>query len=104
MRAAAVLGRTGPRAVQADGRGGLVPRDSLDHHLVAPAVAEIVLVEDPGVAERDVDQPDVLLVGHRPIDLLVGHADGLAADDVLVEVGVGPAHRDLDDLVEARQA
>ena len=103
--AADVLGRAGPGGLQqpwiGHAWGGLV--DPLDPDTVVPVIAEVVDILD-GLGAGAVEQ---LFQGHllrihgavvEPVR--VGHAPTGIAHPELVEMGVGPAHGCLDDLMQ----
>jgi len=101
--AAAILGRAGPRAGQADGADLLAAvgwGDLFDLDLVLPAVADVVDVDElvtglgRGVAEVD----GVVIADVAPLGVGLGVA--VWADLEHVEVAVGPAHGALEDVVE----
>jgi hypothetical protein len=110
-QAAAVLGRAVASAVQADRRGrGVVPwRHGLEPDDVFPAVAEVIEVAQrvAGIREHFVEA--YLFLGHAGLALLhlIRAQVVLSLGTViprtgaeLVQVTVGPAERDLEDLVD----
>ncbi len=110
-RAAAVLGRAVAPAVQAGRRGrGVVPwRHGLEPDDVFPAVAEVIEVAQrvAGIREHFVEA--YLFLGHAGLALLhliraqvvLGLGTVMPRTGAeLVQVTVGPAERDLEDLVD----
>ena len=78
--------------------------DVLDEEVVLPGVAEVVGVAQPGAgAGGQVLQPGRAFVGGLVPELEVGPGVAAAAGLEGVQVGVLPAERHLDDLVQLRQ-
>jgi hypothetical protein len=105
IRAAGVLRRPAAPAIHAARIPtlGLRRQDALDHDIEAPTVAKVVLI-----GEADADLPDGgLQPGPAFISYVAledfGKAVEALADVKLVEVGIFPAHDDLEDLVELRE-
>jgi hypothetical protein len=72
---------------------------------VAPAVDEVVLVEEPlSDAQAEVGKLDLMRVVAEPQTARVGHAVFPAVDDEAVQVLVAPAQGDLEGGVEVGEA
>ncbi len=95
---AAVVRRAGALAGEADGiaRACLRGQHFLHVDLVFPAVTEVVFVHQRVARGGDTVEAHVALA----LGLRIAHAVGIVADEELVHVGVGPAHRRLDYPVE----
>ena len=74
---------------------------------MAPAVAEVILVDEAAAAADDLPEFDVL-AGQDPfverVVVVVAHADAMVADLELVQVRILPAHRGLDHVVQRLEA
>ena len=106
VNAAAVFRRTRHAPIQARWRGNIVfgVEDLLDPNLVHPAVPEVVLVADaPSNARRNLKQRDPPIAHHASIDFRINDTKPPALRVELMEVRVGPSHRDLQDAVKSEQ-
>ena len=79
--------------------------DLFDQQLVRPTVAKVVLVEERApLLPRDPAQLELGFVAHCEIVIVgIGRTKVRSTDDELVHVRIGPAHDDLDDVVQPVQ-
>src|SRR5260370_14878600 len=105
IHAAAIFGRTRPRAIQTPRNGiadGIAGKLVLDVDPVFRRVAEVVLVHTRcSFARKDLIQSDAAVVDGSRRELVVGVREPKTGHDELVQMGVGPTHHDLQDFVEA---
>jgi hypothetical protein len=102
-RTADILGRTAPGALdeQRIGDARTHRRDGFQHHDAAPAVAVVVKILEGALAiDEECGQLDLALVIHLSI-LGRGHAIHDVSELEVVQVIIGPAHDDLNDVVQA---
>ena len=96
--AAYVLGRTGILSAEAVRELDCRRRTLLDHHVVVPAVAEVVLEEESVMTTERVGHDDAALVDFVVFGLVVGAAVDPVSHFEEVQVHVSPTHGDQQDL------
>lgn len=106
INAAAIFGRAGIFAGQTDGGRELrIGReDFFDSDFMEPTVAKVVLIFEFAFGRGgDLGEGGALFVANIEVGIgcAVESAGGARSDDKVVQMGVGPAHGDLDDMMEA---
>jgi hypothetical protein len=101
MGVAAVLGRARAASFDTDVVRQQVSqvRGALDDDVMRPAIAEVVLVGEARSGLHDLVEA-VLAFAGPPQGRQIGSTDAFPAHSKLMQVGIGLAHRDLQDAME----